>query len=119
MDPTQATTYRRITIGDPGLLATIMSDSHAGRGMIDERTSALVCVAALIAADAEDPAYLLEIREALGAGVTAEQITGVLLAVARIAGSARVMSAAPRVAMALGYDVERGLEDSDAWEGDL
>ena len=39
-----------------------------------------------------------------------------LVALARVTGSALVMSAAPKLALALGYDVDAGLEDGDARE---
>ena len=42
------------------------------------------------------------------------RLTAVLLAVAGIAGSSLLMSAAPKLALALGYDVEAGFEDPDA-----
>lgn len=111
-----AAMYRRITLGDESVLTTLLSDPEPGHGLIDERTSALVCIAALIAVDAGDPAYQLEVRDALGAGASPGQVTGVLLAVARVTGSARVMSAAPKVALALGYDVDAAFEDLDTHE---
>jgi alkylhydroperoxidase/carboxymuconolactone decarboxylase family protein YurZ len=62
------------------------------------------------------PAYQREVRGALDAGASPELITAVLRAVARVAGSAAVMTAAPKLAMALGYDVEAGFEDSAVGE---
>ena len=59
------------------------------------------------------PAYQCEVRDAISSGVSPEQITGVLMVIARVAGSALVMSAAPKLALAMGYDVDGGLEDAE------
>jgi hypothetical protein len=48
---------------------------------------------------------------ALGAGASEEEIAEVLLAIAPVAGLGRIVSAAPDVATALGYDVEAALEE--------
>jgi hypothetical protein len=48
---------------------------------------------------------------ALGAGATVDDIVGVLIAVAPTVGLARVVSAAPQLAAAIGYDVERAIEE--------
>ena len=44
-------------------------------------------------------------HDAISLGATEEQIIDVLLAVAPVVGLARVTSAAPELALALGYDV--------------
>jgi alkylhydroperoxidase/carboxymuconolactone decarboxylase family protein YurZ len=51
--------------------------------------------------------------QALAAGASEEEIAGVLLAIAPVAGLGRIVSAAPDVATALGYDVEAALEEPD------
>jgi alkylhydroperoxidase/carboxymuconolactone decarboxylase family protein YurZ len=50
---------------------------------------------------------------ALAAGATQDEIADVLLAIAPVAGLGRVVSAAPKVATALEYDVEAALEEPD------
>jgi 4-carboxymuconolactone decarboxylase len=116
LSPSQATIYRRMTLGDDALLTALFSGADGGSDAIDERTTALVRLAALIAVDADAPAYQYEVRRAIDAGATPEQLTAVLLVLARVTGSALVMSAAPKLALALGYDVDAGLEDGDARE---
>lgn len=122
LTPSQAAVYRRLTIGDETLLAALFADAGLDADgfarAIDQRTACLVRVAAVIIADPALPAYQREVRDALDAGASPELITAVLLAVARVAGSATVMSAAPKLALALGYDVEAGLEDGEADDGD-
>ena len=118
LSPSQAALYRRLTLGDESLITSLFSGSGEAPDGLDHRTSSLLRLAVLIAVDADTPAYQREVRDAISAGVTTEQITGVLAVVARIAGTALLMSAAPKLALALGYDVDAGLEDADARESD-
>ncbi len=50
---------------------------------------------------------------ALAAGATQDEVAGVLLTIAPMAGLGRVVSAAPKVATALEYDIEAALEEPD------
>ena len=95
-------------------------EEHAGLGLglpgarvMDARTAELVRVAAAAAIGA--PAACLEwsVTRALAAGATEDEITGVLLAIAPVAGLARVVSAVPALAIGLGYDVETALMEVD------
>ncbi len=61
----------------------------------------LVRLAALAAVDAGPASYLLHIGPAAEAGITIEDAQNVLVAVAPIIGTARVMSAAINIAEAL------------------
>jgi alkylhydroperoxidase/carboxymuconolactone decarboxylase family protein YurZ len=80
---------------------------------LDPKTAALVRVGALVAIGS--PGVCLEwgTTRALAAGATEDEITGVLLAIAPVAGLGRVTGAVPDVAAALGYDVEAALLDSN------
>lgn len=77
---------------------------------LDSKTCALVRIAALLATGAGVPAYQWPVDLALGAGATVEEIIGVVTAVAPSIGVARVVSAAPLLGLALGYDIESALE---------
>jgi alkylhydroperoxidase/carboxymuconolactone decarboxylase family protein YurZ len=81
--------------------------------VLDPKTAALVRIGALVAIGS--PAACLEwsTTRALAAGANEDEITGVLLAVAPVAGLGRVVGAVTDVAAALGYDVEAALEDPD------
>ena len=63
------------------------------------------------------PDELDEVLDDLGlrhvAGVDHQGIVGCLIAVLPAVGVARVVSAAPKVGLALGYDLERALESHD------
>jgi DNA-binding CsgD family transcriptional regulator len=59
-------------------------------------------------------AYRDVVADAHAAGATADEVVDTLCAVAPVVGSARVVSAAPGLALAAGYDVDAALERSDA-----
>ena len=71
----------------------------------------LVRLAALAAVDARPASYLLHIGPAAEAGITLEDAQNVLVAVAPIIGTARVMSAAINIAEALELAIEVIAED--------
>ena len=66
----------------------------------------LVRIAALAAVDAPPISYLLNIGAATEVGIDAEQVRGVLAAIAPIVGTARVASATGNIAKALEVAIE-------------
>jgi alkylhydroperoxidase/carboxymuconolactone decarboxylase family protein YurZ len=82
--------------------------------VLDDKTHALVRLAALVASGATATAYRDVVADAHAAGATADEVVDTLCAVAPVVGSARVVSAAPGLALAAGYDVDAALERSDA-----
>jgi 4-carboxymuconolactone decarboxylase len=113
--PAAEDTFRRLTIGEPGLLASIADgvDREDGPARLDERTASLLRIGALVAIDAPPSSYRTAVDAARRAGAGLEDLLSVLLVVAGSVGSARVVSAAPRIALAAGYDVEADLERCD------
>src|ERR1035441_5674446 len=110
-------TLRRLAMIDEGFV-----EGEAGLGLglvktsaLDPKTAALLQVAVLVAIGS--PAVCLEwsTTRALAAGATEDEIAGVLLAIAPVAGLGRVVSAAPDVATALGYDIAAALEEPDGY----
>jgi 4-carboxymuconolactone decarboxylase len=73
---------------------------------LDEERLMLVRIAALVAVDAPPASYLLNIGAAGDVGIDADQVQGVLAAVAPIVGTARVASAAGNIVRALGFAEE-------------
>ncbi|MER6998187.1 carboxymuconolactone decarboxylase family protein [Streptomyces sp. NPDC000410] len=65
----------------------------------------LTRIAALAASDAPPISYVAHIDPALKAGLTADQLQDVLVAIAPIVGTARVMTAAGNIATALGIAI--------------
>ena len=59
-------------------------------------------MAALMAVDAPPPSYLANAETAAGSGVTADAIQAVMIAVAPVVGTARVVPAGGNILLALG-----------------
>ncbi len=92
---------------DTPVLDTIadMTAASIARCGLDADQLILVRLAALAAVDARPVSYLAHIGPSLEAGVTLEQVQDVLVAVAPIVGTARVMAAAEHIAEALGFAI--------------
>ena len=106
--------FRRLAIGDRALLAEVADpDAEARVFRLDERTESLIRIAALVPIDAPQSSYHTAVEAAMRAGVTLEDLLAALLAVAASVGSPRVVSAAPRIALAAGYDVDAALEETE------
>lgn len=73
---------------------------------LDVEALMLVRIAALVAVDAPVASYLLNLGAASELAIDPERIHGVLAAVAPIVGTARVVSAASRIAAAIGVAIE-------------
>jgi 4-carboxymuconolactone decarboxylase len=81
-----------------------------GTGELEPKTRALVCLAAYVALDASAQAYQLAVEAARRSAASPDEMIGVLFAVAPAVGVARVVSAAPKLASAMGFDVDRAIE---------
>ena len=90
------------------LLASMTTDSIEASSL-DAETLALVRIAALVAVDAPAVSYLMNLAIAGEMGVDAEQVRGVLAAVAPIVGTARVASATGNILEALSIEVDAEL----------
>jgi 4-carboxymuconolactone decarboxylase len=77
---------------------------------LDQKTRALACVAAYVALGASAETYDRAVEAAAASGASPDEIVGVLFAVAPAVGIARVVTAAPRLAAAMGYDIDRAIE---------
>jgi len=73
---------------------------------LDAETLMLVRIAALVAVDAPPASYMLNIAAAGEVGVDAEQVRGVLAAIAPIVGTARIAAATGNIVKALAIDLE-------------
>jgi 4-carboxymuconolactone decarboxylase len=79
---------------------------------LDPKTLALVRIGALVAVGGAVPSYGAEVDAAVSAGATVAEIVEVLLGVVSVVGLPSVVTAAPSLAMALGYDINDALEQS-------
>src|SRR4051812_13219777 len=107
------TTLRRLTILDDRVFERILgSDSESEReSQLGAKTHALVRIGALVAMGASAPSFRPVVDRAREAGATDDEIVGALIAVATATGAPRVVTAAPKIALAMGYDVDSGLEE--------
>ena len=105
---------RRLALHEDALLAaSAAEDRSAPDSVIDARTAALVQLAATIAVDAAPSSFQRAVSHALAAGVSADEIVASLEAVTPVTGAARVVQCTPKIALALGYDVDAALERHD------
>jgi 4-carboxymuconolactone decarboxylase len=113
-------TLRKLTVLDDAYVDGLLADDQANEAasQLDRKTHALVRIGALVAIDAAPPSYMEAILEAQQCGASREEIAGCLIAVLPAVGIARVASAAPKVGLALGYDVDAALESQATVEAD-
>ena len=97
------------------LLASMTADSAAASSL-DTQTLMLVRIAALAAVDAPPISYALNLEAAAASGVSADQVRGVLAAVAPIVGTARVASATTSIVGALAVEIEVAELEAEAEE---
>jgi 4-carboxymuconolactone decarboxylase len=105
-------TLAGISAGNSDVLeeAVALREVHLEATGLDERTFALIKIAALIALDAPPASYAWQVANALESGATADDILGVLRAVAPQVGGPRVIAAAPEIMLALGLSLPEGAE---------
>jgi 4-carboxymuconolactone decarboxylase len=109
-------TLRRFAVRDDRYISALLSEDRANATLagIDDRSHALLRIAALIAVDASPPSYMNAVEAGLQAGASYDEMVGTLIAVMPIVGVERVVSAAPNLGLALGYDVAEALELVDS-----
>ena len=105
-------TLRKLAVRDDRYIDGLLQAERASPTIagIDERSHALIRIGALIAMNAAPAAYMNSVDAALRAGATHEEIVGTLIAVLPTVGVGRVVTAAPNLGLAMGYDVADALE---------
>jgi 4-carboxymuconolactone decarboxylase len=112
---------RHLAAGDETALQSVLDVSRrqlrnpprSRERALPAETVALVHLAALLAAGGSTTSLRWAVELAFQSGAGADEIVDVLVTVAAIVGSARVVAAAPRLALAIGYDIE-----IEGWDGD-
>jgi 4-carboxymuconolactone decarboxylase len=99
--------FTGLAIGDTQVLgeALELREALQESSGLEPRPFALVKIAALVALDAPPASYLWQISTALDAGVTPQDILGVLRAIAPQVGGPKVMAAAPEIMLAMGLSL--------------
>ena len=102
---------RKLALRDDAFVESILDRNEATElSGLDGKTWALVRLGALIAVDAAPASYLEAVDAARTAGATDDEIVGSLVSVVTLIGVPRAVSAAPKLSLAVGYDVDAGLE---------
>ncbi len=96
-------------------LADITAASAEHNSLVP-RELMLARIAALIAVDAPPASYLANAGPAADFGLTAEDLQGVMIAIAPVVGTARVVAAAGNVLRALGLAI--AVADAELPDGD-
>ena len=106
---------RRLALNDETVVASALSSSPgtAGMQLLDQKTHALITLSASLAMDAAASSYEPNVELAMAAGASFDEIVECLIVVTPTIGVARAVSAAPELALALGYDVDAALETPD------
>jgi alkylhydroperoxidase/carboxymuconolactone decarboxylase family protein YurZ len=86
-------------------LVSTMTQSSMEAATLDLRTQVMLRLAALVAQDAAPASYMFNLEAGGELGLTAEDVQQVLITLAPLVGTARVVSAASKVARALGLAV--------------
>jgi alkylhydroperoxidase/carboxymuconolactone decarboxylase family protein YurZ len=112
-------TLRRLAIGDRTLIAALagQGDERPEAARLDKLTESLVRVAVLVPLDAPQSSYQAAVEAAIRAGASLEDLLATLVATIDAVGVPRVVSAAPRIALAAGYDVDAAMEQAASWDG--
>lgn len=101
----------KLSVRDDAYVDGLLSGERASAAShLDSKTEALVRVGALVAVAAAPPSYMQAIECARASSASNEEVVGCLIAVLPVVGVARVVSAAPKIGLALGYDVDAALE---------
>ena len=99
---------RRLALNDEKLVASVLAagPTASPEPLLDRKTEALVRVGALLAVGASTASLRWTVEVAQAAGATDEEVLGVLIAIGPAVGLARVVAQAPRLALAMGYEID-------------
>ena len=102
---------RRLALNDENAVDLVLAGGEgAGPDLslgMTPKVDLLIRLGALVALGAATPSLRRTVELARGAGATEEELVGVLVAVAPTVGMARVVAAAPKLAIAIGYVTAR------------
>lgn len=96
-------TLSKIALRDEAYI-DVLNRRGSGSSELDQRTCELVRLAVLIGIEGALPSYVATVQAAQAAGASDAEIVDALVAVLPSAGVVRTSSAAPKIALALGYE---------------
>jgi 4-carboxymuconolactone decarboxylase len=100
---------RRLALNDENAVDLVLAGGSGAdlKPAMASKVDLLVRLGALVALGAATASLRRTVELARGAGATEDELVGVLVAVAPTVGLARVVAAAPKLAIAIGYDTAR------------
>ncbi len=110
-------TLRRLAMIDEGFVEDEagLSLGPVGTSTLDPKTISLLQLAVSVAIGSSAVCLEWSATRALAAGATEDEIADVLMAIAPVVGLGRIVSAAPDLATALGYDTAAALEQPNGY----
>ena len=105
-----AKTLSRIALRDDRFISAV---ARAESTELDPKAGALVKLGALIGLDGTMSSFIATVQDAQAAGASEAEIVATLVTVIPSVGVVRASSAAPKLALALGYQPDVALEEND------
>jgi 4-carboxymuconolactone decarboxylase len=111
MDPAEDL-LRRLALNDENVVGNVMTRRMGCNRQIElgSRADVLVRLGALLAVGAATPSLRVIVEKASAAGVTTNEIVGVLVCVGPTIGVASMVASASKLAAVIGYDFETGYD---------
>ena len=100
---------RRLALNDEKSVASVLTGDRLAEGEappLMPKVETLVRLGALLAVGAATTSLRPTVELALALGATEDEIVAVLVAVGPAVGLARLVTTAPRLAIAIGYDID-------------
>ena len=101
---------RRLALNDTRLMEEVSKDHAADPADMDDKSRALVRLGALLATDSPVTAVRQGVADAMATGVSPDEIVTALLSLLPTIGMPRAAAVAPKLGLAIGYDVDAALE---------
>jgi alkylhydroperoxidase/carboxymuconolactone decarboxylase family protein YurZ len=102
---------RRLAINDADFAQVCLRGTDCASAGLDAKTLALARLAALVAVGGSVPSFGAHADAAVSAGASPAEIVEVVVGVVPTVGLPRAVAAAPKVGMALGYDIGGAFDD--------
>jgi 4-carboxymuconolactone decarboxylase len=109
---------RRLAINDERLAEDGLDDVGIGVVGLDAKSLALARIAALVAVGGAEPSFGSQTDAAVSVGASPSEIVDVLVGIIPVVGLPRVVAAAPKVALALGHDIDDAFDGVGVTRGD-
>jgi 4-carboxymuconolactone decarboxylase len=105
-------TLLKLTVRDRCFFDQALASEEGNRAAsgLDAKAHAFVQIGAMIASDAAPQSYAICVDAARQAGASVDEIVGTLVAAMPVLGTPKVVAAASKFGVALGYDIDFALE---------